>query len=265
MSNKNEEFLVMFQEVTSPENAHLEILEESTGDKKRGGTKFKAILQEAEVGNQNKRLYKREALQEGIKLIAPRLHNGTYFGEMDHPNTTDPNRFVSVLYKNVSHRSLDLSWNGNLLESTCQTTSNSTGKDLEALIVEDRIPVGFSLRAMGKTRPDPVRGLTEVTGNMRLVCWDAVTNPSHSNALTQHILESADVSAMLLDNSERVKLLSESYEMDLVEMNLDDTKRIKYDPADNAVIICSGNSCMKSFLESHVRNEFRAAFANIAK
>jgi len=267
MSREN---LVMIQETVSPPDSEIKILTEANSSanvQRSGGLKFKAILQEADVPNQNKRIYHKKALQEGIELATPKINKGIYFCEMDHPRTEDPGRFMSVLLKETSHRVLSLEWNGNILEAVCQTTSNDHGKNLRALIEEDKINVGFSLRAVGKTKANPQLGLTEVVGNMRLVCWDSVADPSHANALTQHILESTDIKNMLVSESKKVQMLSESlgYESPLELVTEENSGKLKYDHKSNMVIMCHNGACMKTFLEDYLHDEFKRSFANLLK
>lgn len=257
--------LYMIQEMVSPKENKLELLSESKGsDGKRGGVKFKAILQEAEVENSNRRIYKKNALEEGCNGISDRINKGIFFCEMDHPNTSDPKRFMTVLLKETSHRVLDLKWKGNLLEATCQTTSNSIGKDLRGLIEEDGIALGFSLRAVGKTKPSTARrDLTEVVGNMKLVSWDAVSNPSHTNALTQQLLESSDLMNMLKSESEQVSMLSEAMGMDLELFSEDASNRMDYDHVRNMVILSTKDMNIRGYLEEHIKHEFRASFRSL--
>lgn len=265
---KQDEMLVFIQEVTNDGQQYgIEILEEntktSTGGKK-GGVRFKAVLQEVNHKNQNGRIYRKSALSEGLQNINDRIKKGIFFCEMDHPtdSSNNPLRFSTVLLKNSSHRILDYRWNGDLLEATCQTTSNSVGKDLKALIAEDGIPVGFSLRGAGRTKVNKSLGLTEVVDNMKLFSWDAVSNPSHKVALTQRLIESEDLSLMLMDSSERVKMLSESVGLDLVELK-EDNGSMKYDIKNNMVVICKDTTCLKATLEETVRMEYMNAFKNL--
>lgn len=266
MRNKNLEGLYLLQENVSPIEQEIKILEDVKTGSGRGGVRFEAILQEADVENSNRRIYKKQALSEGIDLVTNRIKGGTYFCEMDHPITSDTKRFMTVLLKEASHRVLGLKWEGNLLKAECQTLSTTYGKDLQGMIKDDGIPVGFSLRAIGKTRPSQLReDITEVVGNMRLVCWDAVSNPSHTNALTQRLLEDSDVKAMLMSESQQLSMLSESMGMSLEEFNADDANTVHYDQLKNMVVLSSRDINIRGFLEDHIRYEFKSSFAKLLK
>lgn len=256
--------LYMLQETVSPPEQKIEILSEGIGATRTGGVKFKAILQEAEAENINRRVYKKEALVDGLKRVDDRIRKGIYFCEMDHPITDKPQRFMTVHLKEASHRILSYEWKGNILEAVCQTTSNSIGRDLGAFILEDGIPVGFSLRATGKTAPSKTnRNITEVVGGMNMVCYDAVANPSHSNALTQKLLESADISNMLKSSSEQISMLAESMGSDIELFTENSDHNIQYDVTRNMVILSTNSMSMRAILEEHIRHEFRASFTNL--
>lgn len=258
------EITYLLEELTSPADNQLTILEESVDSKRnKGGVKFRAILQEADTGNQNGRSYRKSALLEGIDRIMPRIKQGGYFCEMDHPQTKDVSRFTATLLKNSGHRILDLNWDGNLLIGECQTLSNRVGKDLRSLLVEDDIKIGFSLRALGKTVVNVKQHLTEVVSNMRMISYDSVSNPSHANALTQELLSEADLSAMLISNSERLAILSESAGLDLQELAQSDYGSINYDNSNNMVQICFDNTSVRAFLESHIHDEFNNSFQSL--
>ena len=255
---------VFIKETVSPVDAEIKLISESVNSNgKKGGVKFKAILQEAEAPNQNRRIYRQNALTEGLKnMIDFKIKRGICFNEMDHPTTNNPSRFMSVKLKNASHRILSYEWKGNLLEATCQTTSNRIGKDLRALLEEDGINVGFSLRATGKTRINEQTGLTEVHSNLRPVCWDSVSDPSHANALTQQLIESADLSRMLLSESTRMQMLTEAYSGEDFELFTENSNlgRIKYDHESNIVMLINGDQYMSTLLEDYIRDEFRMSF-----
>jgi hypothetical protein len=268
-----DEILYFIEEQCSPVEQRIEILSESTDNNgKNKSFKFKAYLQEADVVNQNRRIYRKEALNAGVESIRERMKKGIFFCEMDHPITNDPRRFTTVLLKNASHRVLDIGWKNNLLEGICATTSNSVGKDLRALIEQDGIPVGFSVRAVGKTRKDPSMGITEVASNMRVFSWDAVSNPSHKTALTQEILNENTVNENnapgineLLVTSEVVNCLTESVlgmEHDvLVDPN--DILKVAFNPLTEMVILNNDITTIQALLEDSIVNEIKHSFKSL--
>jgi len=241
------EFVYMIEETFA--DCNVEILEESSQKSNRGGLKFKTILQEAEVPGNNTRLYRKNSLVEGLERVSPRVKAGSFYGELDHPKTESPARFAAVMLGNASHRFLDFNWNGNILEATGQTLSTRVGKDMRALIEDDGIKVGFSLRALGKTKQLP-NGLIEVSGNVNVITYDCVSNPSFSNALLQTAITEENVKELLMEKSDRLKLLSEAEGIEL-EL-LGENHNLSYDRVSGIVQFCSGNKCIKTHLEEHI-------------
>ena len=83
---------------------------------------FDTYLQEADTKNQNKRVYPKDVLQEGLKRVADKIKARSFFGELDHPISSDQIRQTTVLYKEVSHIIREVGWDGNLLRGTVETT-----------------------------------------------------------------------------------------------------------------------------------------------
>ena len=151
-----------------------------------------AILQTAEQRNRNGRWYAREELFREIK--APRtlelLHARALRGELGHPlskelarqSVIDDSR-TCVIYNKI--------WaDGMNIMGEYTTTNNEFGRTLNQDILEGYIPA-FSLRALGSVKTTK-NGIEVV--NMRMITYDQVIYPSHSNAYTTRILsENADV------------------------------------------------------------------------
>lgn len=153
-----------------------------------GKVRFKALLQMMEEYSYNGKKYLREALIPAIKEKEEMLKMNAFVGEMDHPMDPTPNRLLNILYKNVSHLFKEVYTEGNQVWGVVENTSNDVGKNLYAFIVNDKIPVGFSMRAMGDVR-DTDEG-QEVYKNIDLVTWDCVSTPAFSNCVLSEILTS---------------------------------------------------------------------------
>jgi len=153
--------------------------------------KFEACLQTAGDINRNKRRYSRGVLEEGIEKITPRISEGSFLGELDHPIDINPIRQTTVLYKAASHRILETGWDGNKLVGVVETLRTPNGQILKNL-AEDGIPVGFSFRGMGDLKPVSESGLqiNDVVGPIHCVTWDAVSYPSHTAARLIKMTES---------------------------------------------------------------------------
>lgn len=153
-----------------------------TGDK----VQFRALLQMMEEYSYNGKKYLRDPLMKAIKEKEPLLKRNGFVGEMDHPMDPTPSRLLNIFYKNTSHLFKEIYTEGNQVWGIVENTSNSVGRDLYAFIVKDKIPVGFSMRAMGDVRN--TRQGQEVYQNIDLVTWDCVSTPAFSNCILAEII-----------------------------------------------------------------------------
>lgn len=152
--------------------------------------RFEACLQTAGELNRNKRRYSKELLESGIAKVKPRIQEGSFLGELDHPIDKNPVRQITVLYKEASHRIQDIGWDGNKLIGVLESLRTPNGNILKNL-AEDGIPIGFSFRGMGDLREirEGTKTGFEVVGPLHVVTWDSVTHPSHSEAKLIKITE----------------------------------------------------------------------------
>lgn len=245
---------------------NIPILEEQRREGRKGGTVFRTILQEANVLNKNKRTYRYEAIDGALKEEAPRIDGGTFFCELDHPLESDPARFTRVEIKNSCCRILKTEWDGNVLYGIGETLASTPGKDMQALIVENGIKLGFSLRAMGKTEVNPKTGLVEVVSPMRMFCYDCVSNPSHANAKMTNVLSENELMQivsnssqkdMLLENESNLKLIAENYGYDFE--SLLNNEQIAIMPDSGLALMRLGESTIKAFVEEDSLSAFLKA------
>jgi hypothetical protein len=152
-----------------------------TGDK----VIFEAYLQEAELQNQNKRVYPKNVLVDAINKINDKISRRSFLGELDHPISTNQIRQTTVLYKEVSHIIREVSWEGNLLRGIIETTPyTSNGKTLGGLVL-DRVTVGFSLRGLADVQDSG--GSQVVMAPLIMIGYDSVSEPSNNKATIQEI------------------------------------------------------------------------------
>ena len=153
-----------------------------------GKVRFKAKLQLMDEYSYNGKKYLRQPMMQGVQKKERLLKQNGFLGEMDHPMDPTMMRLVNVLYKEASHLFKEIYTEGNTIWGVMENTSTKVGMDLYALIVKDKIPVGFSLRAMGDIR-DTNQGI-EVFDNIDITTWDCVSTPSYSSCILQEVLTS---------------------------------------------------------------------------
>ena len=153
--------------------------------------RFEAVLQTAQDINRNRRRYSREVLEEGMSKVQPRITEGSFIGELDHPISTNPTRQVTVLYKEAAHRIMEIGWDGNKLWGVVESLRTPNGNILKNL-AEDGLPVGFSFRGMGdlRTVSESTGEVHEVVGPLHCITFDSVSFPSHAEATITRITES---------------------------------------------------------------------------
>lgn len=173
--------------------------------------RMECVLQTVGDVNRNRRRYSKELIESGLSDIKDMIKENSFLGELDHPIDKNPNRQLTVQYKDVSHLIREYGWDGNKLVAVVETLRTPNGTILKNL-AEDGIPVGFSFRGMGDIRRSMVEGKEcfDVTGPLKVVTWDAVTNPSHKQARMIRITEGmkAELSTAMIAESN--KFLTES-------------------------------------------------------
>lgn len=263
-----EDIFYLFQETTS--NSVITNLEEARQmderpENKHMGVKFNTILQEAEVVNQNRRLYTKRSLDGGLRSITEKIIKpGAFFGENSHPITDNPSRFGTILMQNACHRILEYKWEGNVLHGVGETLNNTAGRDMKGLVLQG-VPIGFSLRGAGKVSANKQGGISRIEESIRPFAYDHVHNPSHANALLQNVITESCVSDFLSESSETLKILQESLSKEAGE-NIELVKRnsgISYNFNENVAIICGDNSCMKVMLSEQIKKDFQHNFKNL--
>jgi len=157
---------------------------------KEGRIRADVIVQTGGNVNRNRRRYATNLLKDGVDSILPRVKEGSFLGELDHPIDKDPVRQVTVLYKESSHQFCEMGMDGDNLVAVIETLRTPNGEILKNL-AEDGIPVGFSFRGMGDLRQimEGGRPIYEVIGPLHVVTWDAVSYPSHEGAKLIKITE----------------------------------------------------------------------------
>jgi len=83
--------------------------------------------------------------------------------------------------REISHRMVDVWWDGNNVMGKIQVLHNTPGQDLRNLITMDGMNPGISSRAVGSIHED-YNGNTIVEEDLNIICWDMVVTPSTPSA-----------------------------------------------------------------------------------
>ena len=138
----------------------IEIIEESFIPGTNSGKMiFKAILQVANVANNNKRMYPTETLIVVLEQLRQKALDRKLLGELDHPqpggdDASKVKRASTILLQNTCIVYRELEFIDNKIIAECETLNNRFGRDLYN-ILKDNISIGFSLRAFGSVRKTP--------------------------------------------------------------------------------------------------------------
>jgi len=148
---------------------------------------FHAILQSADTRNQNKRIYPKDVLEDGIRRISDQIEKRRFFGELDHPISDNQIRQTTVSLQEVSHLVREVWWEGCLLKGTIETTPYTPNGKILSGFVADSCPIGFSVRALADVNDEG--GYQKVVSPMVIVSYDAVANPSHIGAQVTEVCQ----------------------------------------------------------------------------
>ena len=195
---------------------------------------FKATLQEAGVVNQNKRRYSSAICESIVDQLSPKATSRNLLMEVDHPMSGTEEEMkrragiVKLSECGCILREIKMEPNGKVV-GIIETLSGFKGPDIARLITEDKVDIGFSLRALGGVTPTG-DGILEVTSPIRAITYDIVSNPSHKNAKilqfipesdTSYMTESANSNTMLFEsadfNADRLILESDNVNLPLFE------------------------------------------------
>jgi len=189
----------MFQSISEEaytSNTPIKILEESMVP---GSTDsrliFRAVLQEANVINNNKRMYPSETLQAIVYQLRDKARTRKLLGELDHPQpqgdmAAKMKRSSTILLQNVCVLFRKLDFIDGKIYAEVETLNTPSGRIVRDLL-KDNISIGFSLRAFGSTKNE--NGVTVVLADdIKGLTFDVVANPSHDNALIQEFLSEGE-------------------------------------------------------------------------
>ena len=165
---------------------------------------FETYLQEAETTNQNKRIYPKAVIDDGLNRILKKIDRRGFLGELDHPISSDQVRQTTVLYKEVSHIIREYSWENNLLRAVVETTPYTPNGKILGGLITDHVPVGFSLRGLADVQDSG--SAQHVMSPLIMIAYDSVSEPSNSRATIQEVRNES--LKMIMENNDYTETAS---------------------------------------------------------
>ena len=185
------------------DSKNISVLEESTIGIGVSRIKFKAILQERDVINNNKRTYSEQILKLIVAQLGPKATERKLLAELDHPISDSTDKFTqlkrtaTISLKEACVAITKLEYDGRYIVAICETLTTPAGMIVYSLL-KDKVVFGFSLRALGSVQNNPNGTITVMEDGFTAITFDVVSNPSHSNAvITEIINENEDYTQVI--------------------------------------------------------------------
>jgi len=243
IANQSANYNFIFESAEFIDNNELEILEESKTPSNDKKVKFRTKLQQANVVNKNKRRYSTAICESITNQLKQKAQNNSLLSELNHPMSGSPEeikrRAAIIDYNNCCAKINDIIFKDDYIIGEVTTLSSFKGPELAKLIVDDRVNIGFSLRALGSIKPIS-EGILEVSSPIMAICYDVVSNPSHSNA---RIIEFLPENDNHIFNSDNV-VVYEGEEIGLLK-------------AEDNIEIPNNNIIINAFLDDVIQENFQ--------
>lgn len=137
------------------------------------------ILHRVDTVSTSGRVYPAHIFRREVRAYAAAVVAGEAYGEVEHPPPTSAH-FRDINLCNVSHRVLDLWWEGNELHGVVQVLPSAAGKVVRRLYACGEA-ASFASRGWATLVPGP-HGVTTVGPDLQLVTFDAVRVGSLSSS-----------------------------------------------------------------------------------
>lgn len=141
-------------------------------EEKEGALFLKGMFAEADVKNQNKRIYPKKVLENAVKSLQEKFKTG-----MDsHPPIGS-----SGSYRDVALKFTEAWMENNKAYCKAKVLDTAAGKDLKVIAEED-VDIGLSMRGYGEEKFDKKLDANVVQDNYSLAGIDAVLEPAFEQA-----------------------------------------------------------------------------------
>ena len=166
--------------------------------KTNGAMYLTGVAQRSDHENGNGRVYPHNILAREVENYKRIVSENRATGELDHPEDTVIN------LKNVSHRVVDIWWEGKDVMVKLKVGTGPAGMTLRAH-VNDGVAIGLSSRGLGSVKNFGNKLLVE--DDFQLICFDVVAEPS-TNGAFMHLKEAKNLK--IFGKSDRIyRALSE--------------------------------------------------------
>lgn len=154
---QNKTYSILVEHTSRVSNSDIEIIEESGSGRSKKAT-FRSRLQEANVRNANKRYYDNSVCESIVEQLGPKAKARNLLCEVDHPlGSGDPTemkkRAAIIELKNCGAVIREIKFHNGEIIGELETLSSFRGPDLSKLLLDDKVDIGWSLRALGSVTP----------------------------------------------------------------------------------------------------------------
>lgn len=202
----------------------IEILTLEQANNHNGAIILNGVFQKANEPNGNKRIYMIDTLQREVNRLLPICKKRALIGELDHPQTNDPEEGTLLHMSNASHIITDLMMKENLMYGSLELLDTPKGIIAQEF-VKKKVKIGVSSRALGSVI-ELGNGFLKVDNDLEIITWDLVVGPSVSES---ELKNSTIVNEWkILTESLRKKLITEISKKNMVDEKKNLTKQ--YDP-----------------------------------
>lgn len=157
------------------------ITEEKDGKKRYV---IEGIFMQADSKNRNGRIYPKAVMEKAVdKYMTEQVSKGRAVGELNHPDGP------TINLDKVSHKIVDLRWEGNNIVGKAQILNTPMGKIVEGLM-DGGVLLGVSSRGMGSLVQKG--GINYVGDDFQLATVDIVQDPSAPEAFVNGIMEGVE-------------------------------------------------------------------------
>lgn len=137
---------------------------------------LKGVLQKCNTLNHNGRIYPRDVLLRQVEIYKEeKVKTRTAYGELDHSDS------FQVSLQTASHFITDIWVEGDVIMGKVHVFDTPTGEIVKSIVRAGAKP-GISSRAIGSLEEDRMSGAKIVGQDLKLICWDFVSEPSTPGA-----------------------------------------------------------------------------------